>query len=142
MRTRTAVLAWCCLAGPAPLAAQARADPPAQSASAVRNPGFLRAMEILEPRQRGGSVRVRFEWEQVPGTSEYILHGRWTEAGSWAVRASEVRVTPKSAAEWDARRVTVELPLEPGTHSWTVVALRERELGDFAHPARLTFDVR
>ena len=128
------------------LLAQTRSDPPGQSrdhgGDTIRNPAFLRASEQLTRRDPADPRRVRFEWEQV-GAAEYVLQGQWVEPGSWAARRREISVTPKSAARWDSRVVVLELGLEPGAHSWSVVAVFPgKGLGDFANPTRLSFDVR
>lgn len=128
------------------LAAQTRSDPPSQArdhgADTMRNPGFLRASEQLTRRDPADPRRVRFEWEQV-GAAEYVLQGQWLEPGSWATRRREVSVTAKTAGRWEDRLVVIELGLEPGAHSWSVVAVFPGKLlGDFANPTRLSFDVR
>lgn len=128
------------------LAAQTRSDPPAQTrdlgGDTVRNPSFLRASEQLTRREPTDLRRVRFEWEQV-GAAQYVLQGQWVEPGSWATRRREISVTAKTAGRWEDRLVVLELGLEPGAHSWSVVAVFPgRGVGDFANPTRLTFDVR
>ena len=120
---------------------------PAQSAHtapapALRNPTFLHASEPLTRRDPATPRRVRFEWEQV-GAAEYVLQGQWMEPDSWAARRREVSVTHRSAAAWDDRVVAMELPLELGAHSWSIVAVFPgRSPGDFAHPTRVSFEVR
>ncbi len=113
-----------------------------QPAPAVRNPSFLHAREPLTRRDLATPRRARFEWEQV-GAAEYVLQGQWMEPGSWAARRREMSVTHQSAAAWDDRLVAVELPLEVGAHSWSIVAVFPgRSPGDFAHPTRVSFEVR
>ncbi len=117
---------------------------PSQSQGpAVRNPTFLRASELLARRAPGVAPRIRFEWERVPGAREYLLRGQWTDAQSWAVRSSEYRVSERNATSWESERVTFDVSLPEGSHSWTLVAMfGPNELGDFESPAHLSFTVR
>ena len=108
-----------------------------------RNPGFFRASELLQRSDSGSSPRVRFEWEHVPGATRYVLSGQWTERHSWAVRSATYLLTPRNATSWQRDRVTSEVSLARGSHSWTVVAVfGPDERGDFASPARLSFELR
>ena len=140
---------WVLLGGlvagfPLPVLGQSATEPLSQRDPGLvpaRNPGFLRALEVLR-LSSDHAVRVRFEWEQMPGVTAYLLRGRWTEPGSWALRSGEYRVTPESGALWDGQLVSLELPLVSGSHSWSVVALRGRDQGDFTHPTRHSFEVR
>ncbi len=146
MRLSVLVLLGSALVPRPTLAAQTRSDPPGQTrdhgGDTVRNPSFLRASEQLSRREPADLRRVRFEWEQV-GAAQYVLQGQWVEPGSWATRRREVSVTAKTAGRWEDRIVVLELGLEPGAHSWSVVAVFPgKGLGDFANPTRLTFDVR
>lgn len=119
-------------------AAAARETP----AFPVRNPSFLRASELLSRQEPAGGRRVRFEWEQV-GAPEYVLQGQWIEPGSWAARRREVTINARSAGQWDEHLVAVELLLDTGAHSWSVVAVFPgKGLTDFVNPTRLSFDVR
>lgn len=137
MRLLLAMLAVLRFTGPALEAQNAPAAP-----HAIRNPAWLRAHEVLERREPGHGLRVRFEWEQVAGATSYVLAGRWSDERSWATRSMEVLVTPGTADQWQDDVVVVELLLVPGTHSWSVVAATERSLGDLANPARHTFEIR
>ena len=108
-----------------------------------RNPSYLRAAELLRRTDGGDAPRVRFEWEQVPGARRYVLGGRWTDGQSWAVRSVEYGVTASNATSWERDRVTFDVSLTPGAHSWTIVALfGPEERGDFASPAHLSFTIR
>lgn len=142
MRAAVLVLAGL-VAGAVPVPAQTRADAaaPAQR-GAPRNPSYLHASELLAGRDADKTRRIRFEWDQV-GAPEYVLQGQWVEPGTWATRKREVTVTARSASVWDERVVAVELGLDPGAHSWSVVAVFPgKSLGDFAHPTRLSFEVK
>lgn len=127
------------------LAAQTRAEgtpPPREHGGAVRNPAFLHASELLARRDPAESRRVRFEWEQV-GAIEYVLQGQWVEPGSWATRKREFTVTTRTASRWDDQVVALEIGLEPGAHSWSIVAVFPgKGLGYFVNPTRLSFEVR
>ena len=107
------------------------------------NPRQLHALQVLDRRRPGVAARVRFEWDPVPGARRYVLTGHWTRPPSWAVQSQQHRVTPQSAAVWEARRVAFEVTLPEGFHSWSVVALfGPDEHGDFDHPTSVSFDVR
>jgi hypothetical protein len=113
------------------------------NASVVRNPPFLRATQVLGPVVPGAGRRVHFEWEPVPGSAEYVLTGRWTDGRSWAMHQSEYRVTTRNASSWQARRVTFDVSLPEGNHSWKLVALfGPSGAADFESPAQLSFDVK
>lgn len=117
--------------------------PPAGRAATVRNPRALGATELLGRNDTGTSPRIRFEWEQVDKARAYLLAGRWTDGQSWAVRSQEYRVTARNATTWQSHRVTFDVSLPRGNHSWQVVALFDPDdTGDFEHPARLSFDLR
>jgi hypothetical protein len=91
----------------------------------------------------GVAPRVRFEWERVPGSSSYVLKGQWTDSQSWAVRSQEYRVTQRNASSWDGDRVTFEVSLPEGNHSWTIVAVfGPNDMGDYESPARFSFTLR
>jgi hypothetical protein len=121
--------------------AQRAAPPPA--ATAASNPSAFRATQLLDLRRPGVAPRIRFEWEQVAGTPEYVLTGRWTDAQSWALRSREYRVTPRSATRWDGDRVAFDVSLPEGTHSWQLVAVfGPRDDGDFARPSHVSFEIR
>jgi hypothetical protein len=124
---------------------------PVQAAaeSMPKNPRQLRAAQWLgEPREGAGAgaaarSRVRFEWDQVRGARAYVLRGRWTGDGSWAVRSADHRVTSGSATCWGTRRVEFDVALPTGSHSWRVVALfGPNDSGDFENATRLAFEVR
>jgi hypothetical protein len=145
VRLIPALIAAALLAGAPRLAAQTRPEgsvPARNHSGAVRNPGFLRASELLTRRDPSESRRVRFEWEQV-GAIEYVLQGQWVEPGSWATRKREFTVTTRTAARWDDELVALEVALEPGAHSWSIVAVFPgKGVGDFVNPTRLSFEVR
>lgn len=111
--------------------------------SVDRNPSFLHAVELLRRADPGVAPRVRFEWEHVPRAQSYVLSGRWTDTRTWAVRATEYRVTARNATTWNDQRVTFDVSLPAGSHSWKVVAVFGKdESGDFANPAQVTFSLR
>ena len=83
----------------------------------------LKAVQLLEYRPTGADARVRFEWDQVSGAREYRLVGRWTGTVSWAVKTREYTVSARSATTWTSQRVTFEVPLPLGNHSWRRVAV-------------------
>ena len=141
MRTIPLALA-CALCTAVPVQAQTRAETPPRESSSLRNPAFLRASEPLARREPADQRVIRLEWEQVHAT-EYVLQGQWVEPDSWATHRRELSVTHSTASQWDERTVTVELPVEPGAHSWIVVAVfAGRGPGDFVRPTRATFEVR
>lgn len=132
-----------------PTAAQKPAAPSALETGATtatptrRNPSTFRATQLLGLRQPGVAPRVRFEWEQVPGAPEYVLTGRWTDAQSWALRSQEYRVTARTATRWEGGRVTFDVSVPEGNHSWKLVAVFGlHDAGDFANAAHVSFDVR
>jgi hypothetical protein len=86
---------------------------------------------------------VRFEWDQVPGATEYLLSGQWTSGPSWAMQSREFRVTQRAATSWQPDRVSFDISLPEGSHSWRLVALfGPRDVGDFESPTPVSFDVR
>jgi hypothetical protein len=116
---------WC--AGVALAASSVRA---AQGRGSATSPGTvarhehpLRAVQLLEYRPTGSDARVRFEWDQVSGAREYRLVGRWTGTVSWVVRRREYSVTARTATSWSPQRVTYEVVLPLGNHSWRLVGL-------------------
>jgi hypothetical protein len=117
---------------------------PWQRQEVMRNPRRLAAVQLLTNRQPGAAPRVRFEWDQVAGTREYLLTGRWTKPPSWAVQSGEYRVTRRIATSWDAQYVQFDLWLPEGHHSWRIVALfgPRGDAGDFANPTLVSFDIR
>jgi len=145
VRLVAAALAAALVAGASPLLAQTRAEGSAlarEHGGGGRNPAFLRASELLARRDPSETRRVRFEWEQV-GAIEYVLQGQWVEPGSWATRKRELTVTTRTAVRWDDQLVALEVELEPGSHSWSIVAVFPgKGIGDFANPTRLSFEVR
>ncbi|HJU89241.1 MAG TPA: hypothetical protein VJ672_07615 [Gemmatimonadaceae bacterium] len=111
--------------------------------SSVRNPTFLRASELLGRQAPGVAPRIRFEWERVPGSRGYVLLGQWTDPQSWAVRSQEYRVTERNASSWEDAKVTFDVSLPEGTHSWKIVAVfGPNDLGDFEKPAHVSFTLR
>ncbi len=119
------------------------ARPHAVASPAVRNPTFLRALELLTRTTVGVPPRIRFEWEQVPGCTTYLLVGKWTGAQSWAVQSREYRVTAANAASWKPDQVTFDVSLPEGSHSWKVVSIfGPADTGDFTAPTQLSFDLR
>ncbi len=120
----------------APPAGPARVQEP-------RNPSALHATQLLVPRVPGAPPRVRFQWAQVPGAPAYLLTGSWLDMQSWALRSREYRVTPKTATRWEETRVTFDVSLREGTHSWKLVALfGPRDDGNYASPTHVSFDLR
>lgn len=114
-----------------------------RAASASRNPKRLDAVEVLVQAAARGNSRVRFEWDQVPGATEYILTGKWTTPPSWTIRSAEHRVTSRVATHWDAEKVAFEITLPAGSHSWAIVALfGAPTTGDFENPAVRSFDLK
>jgi hypothetical protein len=108
-----------------------------------RNPSTLRASQLLERRPPGTLPRVRFEWDQVRGATQYLLSGQWTTPPSWTVQSREHRVTASVATSWGASHVSFDVSLPEGSHSWRLVALfGPRDIGDFEHPTTASFDVR
>jgi hypothetical protein len=115
----------------------------ASQATAMRNPSFLRAVELLTRSIVGVAPRIRFEWEQVPGCTTYLLVGKWTGAQSWALQSREYRVTARNASTWKSDQVTFDVSLPEGSHSWKVVSVfGPGDAGDFTAPTQLSFDVR
>lgn len=110
--------------------------------SEARNPERVRASQVLGLGP-AGSPRVRFEWASVGGAHVYLLLGAITDPRTWRVTTTEHRVSAANAAEWSADRVVFETPLNPGMYSWKLVALfQPNDVGDFAAPAVVTFEVR
>ncbi|MGI8497165.1 MAG: hypothetical protein ACR2OG_06240 [Gemmatimonadaceae bacterium] len=121
----------------------ARSHAAAMPATAMRNPVFLRALELLTRTTVGVAPRIRFEWEQVPGCTTYLLVGKWTGAQSWAVSSREYRVTAANASSWKSDQVTFDVSLPEGSHSWKVVSVfGPADTGDFTTPTQLSFDLR
>lgn len=111
--------------------------------SQERNPKHLEAVQLLEQRTSSNAVRVRFEWDQVPGATQYVLTGKWTTPPSWTVRTTEFRVMPKDAKRWDDETVLFDVVLPAGNHSWQVVAVfRSITSGDFGHPTLKSFEIK
>ncbi len=115
---------------------------PVRCPSEIRNPERVRASQVLGLAEVG-SPRVRFEWASVGGADAYLLLGAITDRRTWRVTTTEHRVSAANAAEWSADRVVFETPLNPGMYSWKLVALfQPNDVGDFAAPAVVTFEVR
>lgn len=109
--------------------------------SEARNPARVRASQVLG--FGFGSPRIRFEWASVAGAHAYLLSGAITDPRTWRVTTTEHRVSAANAEEWSAERVVFETPLNPGMYSWKLVALfQPNDVGDFAAPAVVTFEVR
>ena len=123
---------------------RAPADAHTASPSAVaRNPRHLSAVQLLEPTRPGHVPHVRFEWDQVPNASGYLLFGSWANADSWTIQSREFRVTPHSATEWDSSSVAFDAALPEGSHSWNVVALFGTDSAvDRRSPTLLSFELR
>jgi hypothetical protein len=138
-----AVAVPCTVAAVAPLAVQAQAAVESTSRGTVRNPRALRATQLLEQRTPGTPARVRFEWDRIASAHEYVLTGRWTVFPSWTLHTRTYHVTRTNATSWNGERVTFEVALPEGSHSWQIVALLgPKNLGDYATPTSLSFDVR
>jgi len=115
-----------------------------QASPRLRNPHALRAMEVLE-RRAPATTRpvIRFEWDQVRGAREYLLIGHWMQQPSWTMQSKQLRVSRGNATSWSGERVTFEIALPQGSHSWRVVALfGPRNVGDSANATPYAFDVR
>jgi hypothetical protein len=109
----------------------------------VHNPSLLHASEVLERTTPGTGRRVRFEWEPVRGSTEYVLVGKWTRGQSWAMQSVEYRVSARNASSWEANHVAFEVSLPEGSHSWKLVAVFGRDgAGDFENPAQCSFEIR
>ncbi|MGQ0538048.1 MAG: hypothetical protein ACT4R6_03805 [Gemmatimonadaceae bacterium] len=120
-----------------------RAESAKAAAPIPRNPSALFATQLLDMRRPGVAPRVRFSWEHMPGSKQYVLTGRWIDARSWVLRSQEFRVTPRNATRWESGWVTFDVSLAEGTHSWQLVAVfGSDEAGDFANPAHVSFDIR
>lgn len=116
--------------------------PGVRCASEARNPARVRASQVLGLGQTS-SPRVRFEWVSVGGAHAYLLLGAMTDPRTWRVTTTEHRVSAVNAEEWSADRVVFETPLNPGMYSWKLVALfAPNDVGDFAAPAVVTFEVK
>ena len=123
--------------------AQAALRASASREAVERNPRRLDVVQLLDQPSPNGSERVRFQWDQVPGATEYVLSGKWTSHPSWTIHSSEHRVTQKTASEWNAEKVLFELTLPAGNHSWELVAVfRSSTSGDFEHPTSKSFEIR
>ena len=111
--------------------------------SGVRNPRKLEAVQLLDQRTANNSIRVRFEWDPVPGATEYILSGKWTAARSWTIHSEEYRVNQKAATQWNDDKVSFETSLPAGNHSWQLVAVfRSLASGDWEHPTLKSFEIK
>jgi len=129
--------------GTPPRAAAQDTAPAAHGKVVPRNPSTLRASQLLDRRVPGTLPRVRFEWDQVRGATQYLLSGRWTTTPSWAVQSREYRVTASVATSWEVGHVSFDVSLPEGSHSWRLVALfSPRDIGDFERPTTVSFDVR
>ena len=123
--------------------AQATPAAASRAAAAERNPRRLEVVQLLDQRAPGNLPRVRFQWDQVPGATQYILSGKWTTPPSWTIHSGEYRVTQKIAAEWNDEKVSFEASLPAGSHSWQLVAMtRSATSGDFEHPALKSFEIK
>jgi hypothetical protein len=125
--------------GAAAVAAQA----PNASTAAARNPEHLTAVLQLERLGSKEPPRVRFEWRPVADAPAYLLKGTITDPKTWQVAAAQFRVTPSNATEWTPTRVSYVAPVNPGLHSWKLIALRGADnAGDDKNAAVATFEVR
>lgn len=123
--------------------AQAPPSDSAISVIAIRNPSFLHATEVPAHGSRGAGHHIRFAWEQVPASISYVLAGQWTDNQSWAVRSFEYRITDRNATSWTRERVTFDVSLPEGSHSWKLVAIfGPGDEGDFENPAHMSFNIR
>lgn len=139
----TVVAVLCAATMVAPVAASAQVSVESTAHAGVRNPRALRATQLLEQRSPGTLARVRFEWDQVSGAHEYAVTGRWTAFPSWTIQTREYHVTRSNATSWNAERVTFEVALPEGSHSWQIVALfGPKNVGDYAKPTAFSFDIR
>ena len=127
----------------ASVSAQGDAQAAAHAEAALRNPRKLDAVQLLDQRTPNNSIRVRFEWDPVPGATEYILSGKWTSSRAWTIHSEEYRVNPKVAALWNDDKVSFETSLPPGNHSWQLVAVfRSLASGDWEHPTLKSFEIK
>ena len=111
--------------------------------SALRNPRKLDAVELLDQRTSNNSIRIRFEWDPVPGATEYILSGKWTSPRAWTLHSEEYRVNKKVALQWNEDKVSFEATLPAGNHSWQLVAVfRSLASGDWEHPTLKSFEIK
>ncbi len=97
---------------------------PSPRQQAAPGPVF-RASGVLERRAPGAPPRVRFEWTHRSGAVEYLLIGSWTRIDTWTIERREFRVTPRTATTWNPERITFEVPLPPGDHSWKLAPVRQ-----------------
>ena len=127
-----------------PLGAQQlslRAD--SRPASDFRNPRQLDAVQVLEQERTSSEYRIRFEWDTVPGATQYLLSGKWTTPPSWTVQSREIRVTRDKTRQWDDEKILFDVSLPAGNHTWELVALfKSAESGDFEHPTRKSFAIK
>lgn len=131
------------LVGPLGAQQSKASAPPATAVESPRNPPALHAAQLLEARRPGVAPRARFSWQQVPHCEEYVLIGRWTDAQSWMVRVQEYRVTVRNAMRWDNDSAAFDVSLAEGSYSWQLVAVfGPDDAGDYANPARVSFDIR
>jgi hypothetical protein len=143
MTWRFAVVVLAACAASSSSSAQAAFRAPARSEIVERNPKRLDAVQLLVQPVSNNSQRVRFEWDQVPGATQYVLSGKWTSVPSWTIHSGEYRVTQKVATSWDDEKVRFEVTLPAGNHSWEVVALfRSVSSGDFEHPTLRSFEIK
>lgn len=86
---------------------------------------------------------MRFQWDHVDGAQEYLLMGRWTQPPSWTIQSRAYRVSHANATSWTSDRITFEVLLPPGNHSWRVAALFGAKLaGDTAKATTFAFDIK
>ncbi len=138
MRRQAVVIAFL-IGATSSASAQAAAHPESRE----RNPHKLDAVQMLDQRAANNSIRVRFEWDQVPGATEYVLSGKWTSSRSWTIHASEYRVNQKVATQWKDDKVSFETLLPAGNHSWQLVAVfSSLASGDWEHPTTKSFEIK
>lgn len=114
-----------------------------RSDALVRNPAHFEAVQLLDQHPLANAFRVRFEWDQVSGATQYVLSGRWTTPPSWTMHSTEFRVTRGAAKEWGDERVSFDVTLPRGNHTWELVAVfRSIDSGDFEHPTLKSFEIK
>ena len=112
-------------------------------AQTPRNPERLTAVLELERLGPKHPPRVRFEWRPVADAPVYLLKGTITDPKTWQVKVTQFLVTAANATEWTAARVSYVAPVNPGLHSWKLIALRSADdAGDGKSAAVATFEVR
>jgi len=141
--TRFLVIVLGSMIAAAPAFAQSASGTAARVNATEKNPRRLEVVQLLDQRASGNLPRVRFEWDPVRGATQYILTGKWTTPPSWTIHSGEYRVTQKVASEWNDEKVSFEITLPAGSHSWQLIALsRSAASGDFEHPTLKSFEIK